>query len=78
MTKPSMGGKWKMHIPISHLWKFLPNGFHCYYKFGQLLLQIGTACIITNPDNYYKSGQLLQIGAEQDGTKIIISDINLF
>ena len=42
------------------------------------VITIGTACIITNPDNYYKSGQLLQIGAEQDGTKIIISDINLF
>ena len=61
-----------MHILLSHLRKFLSNGFHCYYKLGEiyfrlgklLLFQIG-AEINTNQDNYYKPEQLLKIGAQQ-------------
>ena len=57
---------------------YLPNGFHCYYKSKQFLpvqnevelLQIGEAIkkrgrFITNRGSYYKSGQLLQIGAQK-------------
>ena len=48
------------------------RGRFCYYKSGQELFQIGAAHFITNRGKfitnrgrYYKSGQLLQIGAEQ-------------
>ena len=73
------------------VFKQLQFGAAHYYKSGQRsLLQIGAAIInrgrfVTNWGSYYKSrqicyklGQLLQIDAEQDGTKIIIPDINPF
>ena len=50
-----------------------------YYKSGQGLLQIGAARllqigarVITNWGRYYKSGHLLQIGAEQKSHKQIL------
>ena len=61
-----------MHILLSHLRKFLPNVFYCYYKFGEIYFKLGKllffqigAKIITNRDNYYKPEQLLKIGAQQ-------------
>ena len=61
----------------------ITNRGKCYYKSGQLiLLQIGAELLqigagitnwgrfITNRGRYYKSGQLLQIGAQQNPSNI--------
>ena len=76
------GRTWKIHIPTNHIWKLFTEWLSLLLqirrnfvstKWGRIITNWGI--FITNRDGYYKSMQILQIGAQN--TSIVVGSFLL-